>query len=535
MRAHLNSPLCLLVVGLLWLPLSGCGDSSDSSDAGPVCEAAYPETSSDSAIYVAPSCADDGADGTRDRPFGTIQEAIDSATDGGTIVIEPGSYRENLRIATSGVSLIGSSDGVAVEEAAVELKAPDASSAAVMVVDATETMIQGVHIASPGLAGIWLQRGALTLADSEISSASGDDDGAFGFGLLAQEPAGIWLQRNLITGSASTGVMVHGSSGEITIEGNTIDENARGGIRIENHLNGGAITGNSLTANHETGIALLSIVGIWLQNNGVHDTQEGGPAMTADGIMIAELKDSEGVSFGTSEVVVGGDEADGDGALGNDISGNGRVGLLLSGDVSSVIMNNASDANGRAGIWLQDSAGMKAGIWLQSQAATGIWLQSHHAEAGIWLQENGARGNSFVGVSVGAGSRAAVMSNSISETEPGQMIDPQSIGTISMGDGIGLFSGSEARVEGNSITGNARLGILGDGLSSASVVSGNIFAENGEGSIALQGMTDDEMPSGEDMAGVTSASGAAAYSVTPESNDPNGFSSGTVGMAAPTP
>ena len=67
------------------------------------------------------------------------------------------------------------------------------------------------------------------------------------------------------------------------------------------------------------------------------------------------------------------------------------------------------------------------------------------------------------------------------------------------------------------------------------MVSGNIFAENGEGSIALQGMTDDEMPSGEDMAGVTSASGAAAYVVTPESNDPNGFSSGTVGMAAPSP
>ena len=257
--------------------------------------------------------------------------------------------------------------------------------------------------------------------------------------------------------------------------------------------------------------------------------------MTADGIMIAELKDSEGVSFGSSEVVVGGDETDSDEPLGNQISGNGRVGLLLSGDVSSVIMHNESDTNGRAGIWLQDSAGMKAGIWLQSQAKTGIWLQSHHADAGIWLQDNGARGNSFVGVSVGAGARAALMSNDISDTEPGQMIDPESIGTISMGDGIGLFSGSEARVEGNSITGNSRLGILGDGLSSASVVSGNIFADNAQGSIALQGMTDDAMPSGDDMAGVSSASGASSFAVTPESNDPNGFSSGTVGMASPTP
>jgi hypothetical protein len=276
----------------------------------------------------------------------------------------------------------------------------------------------------------------------------------------------------------------------------------------------------------------LSVVGIWLQNNGVHDTQPGGPSQSADGVLIADLKDADGVSYGASEIVVGGEQAEDATSLGNQITGNSRVGMLLSGDVSSVIMDNESDTNGRAGIWLQNNAGMKAGIWLQQQAATGIWLQSHHAEAGIWLQNNGAMGNSFVGISVGAGARATVMSNVISDTEEGQMIDPQSIGTISMGDGIGLFANSSARVEGNSITGNARLGVLGDGLSADSVIAGIEFSGNGAGEVALQGLSGDARPSGDNVDGV-SAQTESSFSVVPESNDPNGFASGDVGISPP--
>jgi hypothetical protein len=517
------------------LLVAACAESNDSPpvSTSPACEAAYPESAGESAVYVAPSCASDSADGTRDLPYATIQAAIDSAPGGSTILIEPGTYSENLSIKTDGITLVGASDGQTAAQAAVTVEAPNGDLAAIMVDGATDTKIQGLNLLNPGVAGIWLQRGSLVVDSSTIEAAVGDADGAFGFGLLAQEPAGIWLQRTAITGCASTGVMIHGGTGALTLEGNTIDGNKRGGVRVENHQDGGMINDNSLNGNHETGIALLSVVGIWLQNNGVHDTKSGGPSMSADGVLIAGLHDGDGVSYGASEVVVGGDESGGDALLGNQISGNGRVGILLSGDVSSVIMDNESDTNGRAGIWLQNNAGMKAGIWLQKQAETGIWLQSQHAEAGIWLQNNGAMGNSFVGISVGAGTRAAVMSNVISDTEAGQMIEPDGIGTITMGDGIGVFANASARVEGNSLSGNARLGVLGDGLSADSVISGNEFTENGAGDVALQGMSGVDMPSGTDVEGVN-ADSAGGFAVVPESNDPNGFASGGLGMVPPS-
>lgn len=514
--------------------LVGCADDPEgaTTPSVPPCEALYPESVGSPMVYVAPSCAGDGSDGSHDSPYGTIQEAIDASPDGATILIAPGSYPENLTVQTAGITLVGSSDGAPALEATVTLEAPDVDQAAIHVTGAMDATVQGIHVLNPGVAGIWLQDGSLTVVDSQISSAAGDSDGAFGFGVLAEEPVGIWLQRTAITGCAATGVLIHGSTGAISIHENTIDGNQRGGLRIEDHQAGGVIADNSFDGNLETGIALLSVVGIWLQNNGVHDTQPGGPTQSGDGVLITELQDADGVSYGTSEVVVGGDASAGEPPLGNQISGNSRVGLLLSGDVSGVIVGNASDTNGRAGIWLQNNAGRKDGIWLQQQADTGIWLQSHHAEAGIWLQANGAMGNSFVGISVGAGARASLMSNVITDTEAGQMIDPEGIGTISMGDGVGLFADATARVEGNSIVGNARLGVLGDGLSSDSVIAGNECAENGAGDMALQGVSSAEMPSGSDVDPERMSTGGA-YSVVPEANDPNGFGSGHAVMDAP--
>jgi hypothetical protein len=102
-----------------------------------------------------------------------------------------------------------------------------------------------------------------------------------------------------------------------------------------------------------------------------------------------------------------------------------------------------------------------------------------------------------------------------------------------MGDGIGVFANASARVEGNSLSGNARLGVLGDGLSADSVISGNEFTENGEGDVALQGMSGVDMPSGTDVEGVSADSGVG-FAVVPESNDPNGFASGGLGMVPPS-
>ena len=58
-------------------------------------------------LYVDNATPGDFEDGTADAPFDTIQEAIDVAPDGVTIVVRPGTYRENIDLGGRNLHLTG--------------------------------------------------------------------------------------------------------------------------------------------------------------------------------------------------------------------------------------------------------------------------------------------------------------------------------------------------------------------------------------------------------------------------------------------
>ena len=274
-----------------------------------------------------------------------------------------------------------------------------------------------------------------------------------------------------------------------------------------------ALTGNSLNGNLELGIGVFSSAGIILQNNGVHDTQFGGPAQSADGIIVSELKGADGLSFGPSEVVMGGDAGKADGHLGNTVTGSARVGVLLSGQVSGIILQNEASGNGRAGIWLQSDAG------------------TDEASPGIILQDNSIMDNHFLGISIGAGAEATVENNIVAGTRedvpPGGVpVIGADLTSITMGDGIGVFAGATAHVVGNMISGNTRAGILGDGLDvGTTTISDNTYDENSTGSIILQNVAPDSF-AGSTNGEVTTLGEGDQLETLKEANNPAGFGVG---------
>lgn len=104
--------------------LSGCQDTrphrsssdSDGNDSGVIDDETTSDGHSDT-LFVSSSIDSDDGIGTTDRPYSTIQRAIDVAQPGQTIEVLSGEYREYLRTTTGGrpsnpITLTGPADAV---------------------------------------------------------------------------------------------------------------------------------------------------------------------------------------------------------------------------------------------------------------------------------------------------------------------------------------------------------------------------------------------------------------------------------------
>ena len=510
----------LALVMMVALVLSGCSDDvrvevpdEEQAQGTPesACDARFPEApeGSGSLVYVAPSCPSEAPEGSIEAPFVTISAALEAASPGDTLLVESATYTENLVLSKDDISIIGEVRTDDAQQVGIILQSPDPS-ASVFSPGARGIILQSVHISDPTLAGVWLAGGSATIKDASVSGAKADAEGKYGFGVLTTNKAGIILQQTAITGSESTGVLLQDGEGASAVTDCQVSANGRGGIRLENMPTDTALIGNSLNDNLELGIGVFSSVGIILQNNGVHDTQIGGPTQSADGIIIAELKGADGSSFGASDVVMGGDPGKADGHLGNTVTGSRRVGIMLSGDVAGIILQNEASVNHRAGIWLQSDAG------------------TNEASAGIILQDNSVNDNHFLGIAIGAGAEATVENNLITGTreksaDNGVVVIGPDGASEKMGDGIGVFAGSSADIVGNIISENARAGILGDAMNvDTTTISGNSYDANSTGSIILQNVAPNSF-AGATNGEVTTLGAGEQLDTVKEANDPNGF------------
>lgn len=508
-----NHVIVTAIAALTALTALGCEGTASGVPTTDGCQATYPDAAGATLVlHVAASCDSEVPDGSAAQPYQTIGEAIEAATPGTTIVVESETYEENLVIAKENLTILGEVSTDGSELTGIVLQSPDPK-ASITVQGVAGVVLRGVHIIDPTVAGVWVVGGSATITDSSVSGAMANADGAFGFGVLSTNKAGIVLQNTAITGSEATGILLQNGEGLSSVTDSDVSGNGRGGIRFENMPDGSTIAGNTLNANMEVGIGIFSSVGIVLQNNGVHDTMKGGPKESADGIIVAELISAAGESFGPSEVMMGGDAGKADGHLGNTVTGSGRIGVLMSGDVSGIVLQNEVRENGRAGIWLQSGAGMGS-------------------TAGIVLQNNAVVDNHFLGISLAAGTSAEVTGNVVSGTradvpEGTAVVVGPDLANVTMGDGIGVFAGATAIVIGNTISDNARAGILGDGLNvDTTTISGNSYNDNSTGSIVLQNVAPNALADETDGE-VTTMGAGEALGTLKEANDMDGFGMGS--------
>jgi hypothetical protein len=377
-----------------------------------------------------------------------MSAALKATTGKTTLLVAAGTYAENLLVDRDDVAIFGSSDPAAAAGIIVQAPATDAAIA----VTGSGVTLQGIIVQQPSTAGIYVS-GAMasaTIAGCKIDGAKAVG-GNFGFGVLANNSS-IIVQHTTITGSASYGVAIVAAKGSVS--DSTISGNAQGGIYLLQTTDQVRVERNQITNNTTMGIGVFSSRAIIVQNGvtGTTATTSGDVAGIGDGVIVSDLADAAGTSMGPSVVEVSGS---------NDVSGNARAGLLMNGQASGIIVQNNLNTNGRAGLFLQQGAGTAADVEVRSNTLTG---------------------NKAAGIGLTTAAHGIIVQNTIGGTMSAGVLE--GVGTVQVGDGIGVYQGSGASITGNTVMSSARIGILVDAADGAkTTITGNNVPGNTVGII----------------------------------------------------
>ncbi|HUW48600.1 MAG TPA: NosD domain-containing protein, partial [Patescibacteria group bacterium] len=170
--------------------------------------------------------------------FPTIQEAINNASDGDTILVLNGTYYENV-VVNKSVSIIGESRGTAI--------------------------IDGNNSAKPVM---WVKASNVSIAELCLRSASGG-----GQGILVQDSLNIVITHNLVY-STTFGVNVQGCS-NTTISGNNLTNNYGHGLELDWSTDVDVLN-NSVSENSNEGIYVYDCQNCSIEGNTVSGNDWSG-------------------------------------------------------------------------------------------------------------------------------------------------------------------------------------------------------------------------------------------------------------------
>jgi parallel beta-helix repeat protein len=329
--------------------------------------------------------------------YKTIQSAVDAAassTGGNTILIDAGTYNEQVTIP----SAINASTNPLVINAAstkneptVKPTAPLTGSMAIVDVNgATGVTIENLIIDGSGTSSAWFgvfveKSGSATIQSNTIqnvaaTASSGTDTGF-----------GIRVGRSSLSGQLAT-------NGTATITGNTITGYGKGGIDVANVGSSGSINGNTVTGlGRKVSDMLLQV------QNGI------------------EIDDGATGSIGT----VTGNTVSKNGSA---LTGFGSAGILLYQPGSGITVENNNLSNNDVGIWVFDAASPT-------------------------ISNNSASGSTFYGIALdsagGSGVTGATVSNNNSSNNGS---------SNNLADGINIANTSGSTFSNNTTTGNSGSG-----------------------------------------------------------------------------
>ncbi|WP_440948435.1 PGF-pre-PGF domain-containing protein [Methanosarcina sp. T3] len=176
------------------------------------------------------------------QPGDSIQTAVDNATSGDEIVIQPGTYTENIVISTDNL-VIRSESG---NPENTILKARSSSSHALSV-KADSVKVSGLKITGTksSYAGIQLSGCSNCVVENNVISNNG-------YGIYLLSSKGSTVSNNEVTNNGDYGIVL-GTSNDNTISDNRASDNNGRGIHLGTS-DGNTISGNTVTSNGVSGL-----------------------------------------------------------------------------------------------------------------------------------------------------------------------------------------------------------------------------------------------------------------------------------------
>ena len=280
-----------------------------------------------------------GDDGGAD--YTTIQAAIDNATDGDTIRVWEGTYRE-IVLVNKTVSLIGNGSEVAI------IRFPGEGTDDVVRITANQVNMSGFGVAGSGDfpdAGIKIVSNSSVISNNNCSNNIGNGIGLEGLS------SGNVLTNNTCSNNGYLGIFLDRSNGN-TISNNICTDNGYVGIQLDPGSDGNTLTDNTCTDNDGNGIGLDGADGNTLTDNTC--TNNG-----YDGIYLERSGDNTLTSNTCSDGIygIGLDDGSNDNVLtSNHCSDNAGNGIALENRCSdNTISHNTCPNNVFSGIFLDES------------------------------------------------------------------------------------------------------------------------------------------------------------------------------------
>lgn len=434
-----------------------------NTDFGPV---------GDDAIFVSASYEGDDSDGSQERPFLGIQQAIDAATTGQEIGIATGMYAENLSI-TSPVSLEGRCARDVVIQGSVVVK------------DTGGTAVRGVTVTggSPGV-----------LADNAQP--------------LATDEFGLELRYLVVTDNQGAGIEIDGSSvrvqdSEFTLARQITDGNINqlgSGIFVRNGSNIDIRT-SIISMNGFMGVDMADATGMPLLATGDGSSKVTAPTLPSTGIISMNGiigNSGGGIRInGAASGQAAGAEAPLVQILSNDFASNAGLAVFASSSRVDVLANTMAGAsNSHSGVRFDHTAGAISGNQISDYPKGGIALETC---VGVGITGNTLLNNTEIGILVQNSDGISIASNRVEGTKLGTA-------GLAYATGHGIYVGADDQnstgrydINSNTVVDNAGVGVAVDSLDIGDTkrvmfsMLNNEIAGNGYAGITVQDTRDGEI------------------------------------------
>ncbi len=281
-KAHGSLGRAILVAAALLLATQGCSDESDSDVSG------------EELLTVGSSGSDD---------FSSIQDAVDSAKAGATILVDAGVYDEHVVIEQS-VTLRGAGAG-----SVIELPGADTGDGALEVHDATDVHIEGFTVHGPG-DGIQVRDSSAVVIKAVVASNNGDE------GIDVRRSSDVEIS-GVFANNGDQGIHVRDASHRVTVHTSVISGSVQDGVKVEASSEV-TVHSSTISGNQQDGVKIEASADCIVRDNEVTDNGD-------DGVLVGE---STGAQL-----------------LGNTITGNFDVGVLLRASPDTILDGNTVSGN----------------------------------------------------------------------------------------------------------------------------------------------------------------------------------------------